>query len=117
MKFLAIVAWNDTSFRLNKYQDYPTEAEAAAHVERVKDRFPNAFVAPHPGDGPANWLINPGAKTLSVVPLPPPPDRTAEDIDAAFKGDALAGLLGEVAELKGVTEAQLIASIKARRGA
>ncbi len=41
----------------------------------------------------------------------------AEAIDDAFTSDAMLGLLGEVADLKGVTESQLIVDIKTRRGA
>ena len=66
MIFLAIVAW-DGANRVAKYQDYPTEAEAVAHVARVATNFPDAFVAPHPGAGPRDWLVDPVAKTLSVL--------------------------------------------------
>ena len=71
MTFVAIVAWTDEN-RLAKYQDYETEREADEHVARVTDRFPSAFVIPHPGGGPMEWVIDPVTKTVSVVPLPPP---------------------------------------------
>lgn len=52
-------------------------------------------------------------------PLPPspPPLTKAQLIDDVFTRDPIEGLLGEVADLKGVTESQLIADIKMRRGA
>ena len=65
MLYLAIVAWNGSN-RLTKYQDFITEADAAAHVVRVFDNFPDAFVAPHPGGFLEDWLIDPVAKTLSI---------------------------------------------------
>ncbi len=69
MVTLAIVSWGADD-RVTKYQDYQTEVEAAAHVTRVKDSFPNAFVTPHPGGGFRDWLVDPVAKTVSVVPPP-----------------------------------------------
>ena len=66
MTHLAIVAWGATN-RVTKYQNYPTEAEAVAHVARVLVDFPSAFTAPDPGGGPRDWLVDPVAKTLSVL--------------------------------------------------
>ena len=42
MTHLAIVKAG-ASGRVEKYQDYPTEAEALAHVARVKGKFPAAY--------------------------------------------------------------------------
>ncbi len=69
MTYLAIVAWDDAN-RVSKYQDFPTEEKATAHVDAVKGDFSDAFAALYPGGGYQDWLIDPVAKTLSVVPLP-----------------------------------------------
>jgi len=34
--------------KIAKMQEYPTRAEADAHVERVKNKYPNAFVIDNP---------------------------------------------------------------------
>lgn len=65
MTYLAIVAWTAAN-RVAKYQDYPTQSEATAHVVRVLTNFPYAFIAPHPGVGPRDWLVDSVAKTLSI---------------------------------------------------
>ncbi len=67
--FIAVVAWTAEN-RISKYQDFATQAEAQAHVAKVRDQFPLAFVAAAPGDAFADWLIDPAAKTLSLDPLP-----------------------------------------------
>lgn len=69
MQYLAIVAWTITN-RLAKYQDYANEPEAIAHVARVVEKFPGAFVVENPGGSPTDWLIDPVAKTVSILPLP-----------------------------------------------
>lgn len=77
MTHLAVVAW-DADNRVAKYQDYATKTDAAAHVARVSDIYPNAFVAPDPGGGFEDWRIDPVAKTLSVDPAPKPPRPPAD---------------------------------------
>ena len=64
--------------RVEKYQDYPTEAEARAHVERVKAMAPDAYVVQHPGGRTADWLCDPVAKTVVFSPLP----QTASEINS-----------------------------------
>lgn len=120
MQYLAIVAWTAT-FRLAKYQDYETEAEAVAHVARVVDKFPDAFVVPHPGGGPSKWLIDPVAKTLSVDPLPPPPGPTNDEIydlviknQKVFKGYVLAVNDGSIVPGSNMTGADLKTAVKAK---
>ena len=71
MAYLAIVKVEPTG-RVGKYQGYPTEAEAIAHVERVKAQFPSAYVAPMPANEQySTWLCDPVAKTIAVS-IPPP---------------------------------------------
>ena len=83
MIYLAIVSWTADN-RVAKYQDYPTEAKATAHVARVMGRFPGAFVAADLGGGFSDWLVNPVGKTLSLSPPPKPPfvpvPLTAEEL-------------------------------------
>ena len=39
--------------RVAKYQEYPTRAEADAHVVRFASQYPNAFVVDNPDPSPA----------------------------------------------------------------
>lgn len=88
--FIAVMAWTPEN-RVAKYLDFDTEVKAAAHVERHKTRWPNAFVAPNPGVEFASWLIDSDAKTIAIsAPLPPP--RIATDFDVlrhAMRGKGL----------------------------
>ncbi len=77
MSFVAIMAATPEG-RLAKYQGFPTEAEADAHVVLVAVRHPDAFTAPLPADPISHWLIDMAAKTVAIVP-PPPPDYAAID--------------------------------------
>ncbi len=79
MSFLSVVSWTDDN-RVAKYLDHETEAEAQAHVAFVLSRFPDAFVAPRPRDGPRDWLVDPVLKTLSVDLIPPTPPPTNDEI-------------------------------------
>ena len=42
--FIAVVDWTAEN-RITKYQDFETEPEAQGHIERVKVRYPRAFIA------------------------------------------------------------------------
>lgn len=81
MTHLAIVAW-DQAGRVIKYQDYDSQAGAEAHVARVAERWPGAFVAAHPGGGFMDWRVVDGALVLDPPPVPAPqepaPDPLAE---------------------------------------
>ena len=57
--------------------------------------------------------------TVFAAPPPPPPlPARGAIIDAEIAGsEALAGLIGEVAQIRGVTEARVVSDIKTRRGA
>lgn len=120
MTYLAVVAW-DTDFRIAKYQDYLTEAEAVQHVARVLANFPDAFVAEDPGGGFRNWLIDPVAKSLSVVANPPSPGPTNDEIydqviqnQHVFKAYVLAVNDGSVVPGSNMTGAALKAAVKAK---
>lgn len=84
MTHLAIVKVSPAG-RIEKYQDYPTEVEALAHVDRVKEKFPAAYAALHPGGSFTDWLCDPIAKTAVLSPPPPPPNPTIISYEA-FQG-------------------------------
>ena len=74
MNYLAIMNWNGAG-RGPKYQEFATEAEAAALVARggvLPGTAAGAYVAPHPGGTSIDWLCDPIAKTVAVSPLPVP---------------------------------------------
>ena len=56
--FVAIV--KSTAGKLDKYQDFDTEAEADAHVVTY-----GGFVAPDPGGGTSYWVIDEDAQTVT----------------------------------------------------
>ena len=88
---------------------------ATGHIE-FKDRSPNKMIDDFSAFQPfvAAWT----AAAPPPPPPPPPPPSKAEIIDGEIaRSETLAGLIGEVAALKGVTKAQLIADIKVSRGA
>ncbi len=120
MIYLAVVSW-DADFRITKYQDYSTEAEAVQHVTRVVANFPDAFVSEDPGGGFRNWKIDPIAKSLSVVANPPPPGPTDSEIydqviqnQRVFKAYVLAINDGSVVPGSNMTGAALKAAVKAK---
>lgn len=69
MTYLAIVKVNGSG-RVEKYQEYQTEAEAEAHVARVVDTYPLSYSVLSPGGYFADWLCNVVAKTVVLDPLP-----------------------------------------------
>ncbi len=77
MPFVAIMEATPEG-RVAKYQGFLTQAEADAHVVLFAVRHPDAFTAPLPADPISHWLIDMGAKTITIVP-PPPPDYAAID--------------------------------------
>ena len=84
--FIAVVDWTAEN-RIAKYQDFATETDALAHVKRIKDRYPKAFVAAAPNGGFADWLV--GAGTLSYSPPPEPPPVKLLPTDAEVVTRAL----------------------------
>lgn len=70
-------------------------------------------VIPQPEVG---WSFN--GIVFTAPPAPSLPPTKEEIIDGEIaRGEALSGLISEVADLKGVTDAQLVSDIKTRRGA
>ena len=69
-EFLTIVDATPAG-RVAKYQDFDTGKEADAHVEFIKDSFPNAFSVANPGGGFGDWLIDMVNGTM-VIDHPPP---------------------------------------------
>lgn len=65
MSYIAVVDWDNLN-RIEKFQEYETEADALLHVARVIGTFPNAFSILRPNSGQRDWLVDPIAKTLSV---------------------------------------------------
>ena len=105
MAYIAIVTF-DKIGRATKWQEYETEADALAHVDRVQQTFLEAYAAINPGGGYRDWLCDPIAKTITFDPLPikPPPP----DLDAAL--DVAIAEAGTLAALKAV----LSGAVKAR---
>lgn len=62
MKYIAVVDWKEG--RVAKYLDFPTEDEAAAHVEKVKEQYPQAFYCVSPGG--SDWLVDLVNRSVSV---------------------------------------------------
>ena len=77
MSFIAIMEATPDS-RVAKYQGFSTEAEADAHVAKFTGQYLDAFVVPEPAGPFPHWLIDMAAKTVTIVP-PPPPDFSAID--------------------------------------
>ncbi len=75
--FVAIMK-ADPDNRVAKRADFHEEVDASAHVASFIDRFPDAFVIATPSEPEAHWLLDMAAKTIAIVP-PPPPDYSAID--------------------------------------
>ncbi len=116
MTYLAIVAWTGGN-RVSKYQDYPTEAEASAHVSRVLTNFPDAFVSPHPGAGFRDWLVDPIAKTLSILVPPSVLVASKAAKREEFKAEALVRIAAQVPEWNDYEWVARLATLWTRLGA
>ena len=99
MAYIAMVRVN-SSGRVEKFQDYPTQEEAKAHVRRMIGRFPTAYSAPHPGGGSGEWLCDVDAKTIVFDPIPPlPPQSDSEAYDELMsQPDTLSKLIRSLIE-------------------
>ncbi len=75
--FVVILAATQEN-RVAKRADFSTRAEADAHVVLFLDTFPDAFTASMPDAPDGHWFIDMVAKTITIVP-PPPPDFDAID--------------------------------------
>tara|TARA_R110000868_G_scaffold176513_2_gene414227 strand:- start:1325 stop:1723 length:399 start_codon:yes stop_codon:yes gene_type:complete len=100
MTHLAVVKVNAQG-RIEKFQEYDSQAEANAHVTRVLETFPLAYAVARPAGGPSAWLCDTAAKTAIYDPLPPSPP-TQDEIDSAA-----AKAYAKLTALRGMTPAQV----------
>ncbi len=110
MTFLAIVAWTGDN-RVSKFQDYEMEADATTHVDRVKNDFPDAFAAPHPGGSPRDWLVDPVVKTLSVLAPPLVLITSKAAKRGEFKVEALIRITAQVSAWNSFERIEFLLSI------
>lgn len=65
--------------RVAKYQDYPAEAEAQSHADRVRDDYPDVFVIEaSAGVGVLDLVIDTAAGTARVEMRPVEPAKESE---------------------------------------
>lgn len=100
--FIAVM--KSTAGKLDKYQDFDTQAEADAHVAAHIGNFPNAFVAPDPGNNATSyWTIDEGAGTITYDQASHDADSLANGKEAKYK-EADAEYVGRsLAAAEGVT--------------
>lgn len=82
----------DGSGRIAKRADFASKAEADAHVEKFRDKFPDAFVTPILETPESHWMIDAAKKKITVVPPPPTPPEP-EPMDFRAEINALKGRL------------------------
>tara|TARA_Y100000310_G_scaffold231079_1_gene233604 strand:+ start:833 stop:1219 length:387 start_codon:yes stop_codon:yes gene_type:complete len=63
--------------KITKYQDFDTQDEAQAYVDKVRATYPKAFVAASPLGGFRFWTVDAVTKTITH-------DKTAQDANEAF---------------------------------
>tara|TARA_Y100000296_G_C5131876_1_gene236009 strand:- start:87 stop:455 length:369 start_codon:yes stop_codon:yes gene_type:complete len=67
MSYTAIMKVNPDTNRVEKYQDFPTQDEAEAHVQKFISDFPLAYSTPSPDNrNTDDWLCDTSAKTIAV---------------------------------------------------
>ena len=116
MTYIAVVKVSADK-RIEKYQDFATQAEATAHVVAVLPKFPDAYSALHPGGGFGDWLCDTVAKTLTISPVLVDINARLDAQLAALEGNTERGIreailfltAAEAARL-GMTEPQLYAA-------
>lgn len=72
MKFVAVMK-TEPDGRVAKYQDFDTEADALAHVDKFKDRFPGAFVTQDRAENILDWKVS--GKSVGIEMRPPDPPQ------------------------------------------
>lgn len=72
MPFIAAMSWDAETKRVTKYLLFDTRGEAEAHVAAFADRYPDAIAAEYSGPIP-EAVVDPVAKSVSAVPVPPEP--------------------------------------------
>lgn len=82
--FVAIMD-TDANGRVAKYQEFPDLAAAEAHVDKFRDRYPQAFAAPMPAENFGDWKVNPAAKRISIEMRPPEQPRAEGGLSAQMK--------------------------------
>ncbi len=110
MNFLAIVAWTDSN-RLTKYQPYATQAEADSHVTRVLGDFPGAFVTPHPGGIPEDWLIDGAAQTVIISQSADVMNELKQIKKELFKAEAVVRMAAQVPAWNSFERIEFLVSI------
>lgn len=98
--YIAVVKWTVEN-RVSKHQDFDTQAEAESFIAELLT-FPLAFVAPHPGGGPRDWIVDPVAKTLAL------------SVDTVARCAELAPVLAEKARHEFTRRASLAHGIEPR---
>ena len=81
--------------RVAMYQPYGTLAEAEAHIAAHIADYPDAFVVQSPQGDPADWVVDPVAKTAAYV-APPVPVPLSVSRRQAKRALLAAGLLSSV---------------------
>ena len=66
MSYLAIMKVNADTNRVEKYQDFPTQEEAEAHVQSFIGAYPQAYAVANPENASCHWLCDVGAKSISI---------------------------------------------------
>ena len=85
--YIAIVKAENN--RIVKFQEYPTQAEAQAHVDRLKDKFPDAFAYDNAANTPLRDLWIKG-QTITVVPVVKTTEELRlEELESIIKADTI----------------------------
>lgn len=94
MPYTAIMA-TEPDGRVAIMADFPTRAEADAHVDKFKASWPDAFVVDTPVEHFSHWSINVAGKSISMVlpTAPVPQSVTKLQLVRALR---TAGLWGDV---------------------
>ena len=66
MRYIAIMKVNSDTNRVEKYQDFPTQEEAEAHIQSFIGTYPLAYSVSNPGGASDHWLCDTSAKTISI---------------------------------------------------
>ena len=88
--------------------NWPSHAVA---VQTLVDAYEAWRAAPKTGP----WSHDPVTVTVPPPPAPAPPAPPADSAEAAIRGNiGMLALMREIADFRGITEAQMIASIRSR---
>jgi len=90
--YIAIVKTKDN--RIAKFQHYKTAADAQSHTDRVKPKFPDAFVYGNAANTPIRDLQVTG-QTVTIVPVVDHVPTAGERIDRSFPQTDMARVIFE----------------------